>query len=615
MTQQSGPFRALVEELKAGRVSRRDFLGHAARLGVGVPVALFVLNHTKIDAVHAQDAAPAGRPEVGTEGQTRGAGGEVKILQSQAASHASLHVSTGTKDQLAASLVTEPLLSYAPDGSLIPTLATEVPTIENGMLAEDLSSVTFKLQEGVLWSDGTPFTAADVQYTWQWIMTPENSSISSTTWAVIKDIQTPDDLTVEVTFTSPLIAWYVPFSGSYLGGIYPKHILDGGGVEASDAFRTNPIGTGPYKVESFSVDDQVIYVMNENYREPNKPYFERVNLKGGDESSLTAQAVLQTGDWDFAWNLQVEPEVLREFEKGGKGTVKASAPSNVERILINFSDPNDESMGERSHKEVPHPFWSDMNVRQALSYATDRDTMANQFYLGGDLEPPAQDILFVTGLFESTGSTPFEFNLEKAAAALDAAGWTLDGDVRTKDGRELEITYSTSINSVRQKCQAVMKDNLESIGFKVQLKRVDASVFFDSAAGNEQNAQHFYEDLLMYTNGPSSTFPLNYMASWYGGEDNISQKSNGWSGVNEARYNNEEYNALYERAVATTDAEEATELLIQMNDHVVNNIVVVPEVARAAEKYAISNTLNDANIGGSLFEALYWNIANWNRVA
>ena len=614
MTQQSGPFRALVEEFRAGRVSRRDFLGNAAKLGVGLPVALFVLNNTKTTAVHAQDAAPAGRPSVGTEGQTRGAGGELKILQWQAATHAFQHVSTGTKDQLAASMVSEPLLSYAPDGTLIPTLAAEVPTIENGGLAEDLSTVTFKLQEGIVWSDGTPFTSADVKFTHEWIVTPENASISATTWGVIASIDTPDDLTAVVTFNEPLIGWYAPFAGSYLGTIIPKHVLEAGG-EAKTSFLTNPIGTGPYKVESLTENDQVIYVVNENYREPNKPFFERVNLKGGGDASSAAQAVLQTGDWDFAWNLQVEPQVLAEFETGGKGTVKASAPSNVERILINFSDPNDESMGERSHKDVPHPIWSDVNARQALSYASDRQTLANQFYLGGDLEPPAQDILFITGSFESTTSTPFEFNLEKAAAALDAAGWTLDGDTRKKDGRDLEITYSTSINPVRQKNQAVMKQNLESIGFKVQLKRVDAGIFFDSAAGNEQNAQHFYEDLLMYTNGPTSTFPLNYMAGWYGGADNISQKSNQWSGVNESRYNNAEYNAMYEQAQASTDAEEASALLIEMQDHVINNIVVVPLVARAAEKYAIANTLNDENVGGSLFEALYWNIANWNRIA
>ncbi|HQY30247.1 MAG TPA: ABC transporter substrate-binding protein, partial [Thermomicrobiales bacterium] len=247
--------------------------------------------------------------------------------------------------------------------------------------------------------------------------------------------------------------------------------------------------------------------------------------------------------------------------------------------------------------------------------ATDRETISTQFYLGGDLEPPAKNILTGIGLLESP-NTSFEFNLEKAAALLDEAGWTKDGDTRKKDGVEMKIVYSTSINSVRQKTQALNKQNWESIGIKVNLKQVDAGIFFDSAAGNDQNAQHFYAVLLMYTNGPTSSFPLNYMQAWYSGTPgSVSQKSNNWGGINESRYQSDEYNAMYDRLTQTTVPEEATGLFIAMNDHLINNQVIVPEVARASESYAITNTLNNENVAGSLFEALYWNMANWNRIA
>jgi peptide/nickel transport system substrate-binding protein len=613
MTQQTGPFRALYEELKAGRISRRDFLSRAAMLGVGAPVALFVVNSVNPSGVAAQ---AAGAPSAGTEGQTRGAGGELKMLQWQAATHMGLHTSTGTKDSLAASLITEPLLSYLPDGTLIPTLAAEVPSIENGGVSEDLTTVTYKLKEGVLWNDGQPFSADDVVFTWQWITDPANSSINISTYQLISSVEAVDPLTAKVTFAQPQITWFVPFVNSYVGSIYPKHVLEGGGEDAYRAFVQAPVGTGPYKVESFTENDQVVYVMNENYREPNKPFFERVNLKGGGDAVSAAQAVLQTGDWDFAWNLQVERQILEQLVANGKGTVQASPATNVERILINFSDPDDDSMGERSHKDVPHPMWSDLKVRQALAFATDRDTLSNQFYAGGDLEPGAKNILTGLAAAESP-NTSYEFNLEKAAALLDEAGWVLDGDTRKKDGKEFTISYSTSINAVRQKTQALNKQNWESIGIKVNLKQVDPGIFFDSAAGNEQNAQHFYEDLLMYTNGPSSSLPISYMQSWYAGPDgeNLSQKANNWSGVNESRYANADYDAMYEQLTAATDLETANGLLIAMNDHLINDQVIVPEVARAAEKYAILNTLNNDNIAANAFEALYWNIANWNRVA
>jgi peptide/nickel transport system substrate-binding protein len=614
MTHQTGPFGALYEQFKAGRISRRDFLAGATKLGVAAPVTLFVMNATKVDVAHAQDAAPAERPAFNTENQTRGSGGELRMLQWQGVTHFGLHTATGTKDQLGASLVTEPLLSYLPDGTLSATLAAEVPSVENGGLAEDFSSVTYKLKEGVLWSDGTPFTADDVVFTWQWITNTENSAIDFTTYEIISAAEAIDPLTVKITFATPQRAWYLPFVGSYLGSIYPKHVLEAG-PDAYAAFILNPVGTGPYIVESFQSNSQVVYAINQNYREPNKPFFERVNIIGQGDSTSAAQGVLETGDFDFAWNLQTETAILNALVENGIGTVQASPATNVERLLINFSDPDDESMGERSHKDVPHPIWSDIKCRQALSLATDRDTIATQFYLGGDAEPGAKNILTGLAAFESP-NTSYEFNLEKAAALLDEAGWVLDGDVRKKDGREFAITYSTSINQVRQKTQAVNKQNLESIGIKVTLKQVDAGIFFDSAAGNEQNAQHFYEDLLMYTNGPSSIVPLSYMDSWYAGPDgsNISQKSNNWGSRNESRYANADYDAMFEECRNATDPEVQAGLFVQMNDHLINEVVIVPEVARAAEKYAIINTLNNDNIAATFLEALYWNIANWNRV-
>jgi len=327
--------------------------------------------------------------------------------------------------------------------------------------------------------------------------------------------------------------------------------------------------------------------------------------------------VLQTGDWDFAWNLQVEQKILDQMQTdGGKGTVIIVPGTAVERVLINFSDPNQEVNGQRSEMHTPHPFWSDHAVRLALSQATDRATISTQFYAGEPGEPPAKNILTGIAVVEDPNTT-WEFDIEKAKATLDAAGWTLDGDTRKKGDVELKIVYSTSINPVRQKTQAVNKQNWEAAGFKVQLKQVDAGIFFDSSAGNDQNAQHFFCDLLMYTNNPSSTLPLPYMLSWYGGKDgaNISQKENGWSGVNESRYNNPDYDSLYDQAAVETDAEKAAQLFIQMNDLLINDVTIVPLVQRAAEKYAITNSFNNDNVAGSFFEVLYWNAANWNRVA
>ena len=149
---------------------------------------------------------------------------------------------------------------------------------------------------------------------------------------------------------------------------------------------------------------------------------------------------------------------------------------------------------------------------------------------------------------------------------------------RKKGDLELSFTYSTSINPVRQKTQAVVKDNFSKIGVDVQLKQVDAGIFFDSAAGNDQSYTHFFEDLEMYTSSPGFSFPSDYAEAFYTGTDgsNLSRKSNQWSGQNLARYQNPDYDAAYDEVKATTDPERAAELFITMNDIVINDLRLHP---------------------------------------
>ncbi len=606
-------FGRLFEEFKTGGITRRQFLERTGALGMSLPLAAFVANTARPRSAAALQAAPGVAPDAGMEGRTRGQGGELKLIQWQAPTLLNPHVATGTKDALAGCLVVEPLMNYLPDGSVIPRLVEEVPSFENGLLKEDLTGFTATLKSGVLWSDGTPFTTADVIFTHQWVTTPENVSVNIEFWKPIQTITAIDELTFEVAYATGNLNWYAPFTGTSIGYILPKHVLEGG-AEASAAFNQAPIGTGPYIVTSFAPNDQVIYEANPNFRDPNKPFFQSINLKGGGDAASAARAVLQTGDWDFAWNLQVEPAVLDELKNsGGKGTFQAVAGAQLERININFSDPNTEVDGQRSQKDTPHPILGDLAVRQAMALAVDRETISTQFY--GDGEPPTSNVVNGLPAFISP-NTSFEFNLDKARETLDAAGWTLDGDIRKKGDVELKLTYSTSINPVRQKTQAVVKQALEEIGFEIALQQVDSGIFFDGSPGNEQNIGHMYVDFNMYTNGPGSPVPTDFLTAWYAGPDgvNISQSTNGWNSQNRQRYVNAEYDALYDQLRATADAEQAAQIIIQMNDILVNDVAIIPQVNRAADKYAISNRLRNENVALSSMELDYWNATNWNTV-
>jgi peptide/nickel transport system substrate-binding protein len=415
---------------------------------------------------------------------------------------------------------------------------------------------------------------------------------------------------VKITFVESNPFWFDPFTGTATGFVYPKHILEAG-PEAHDAFSLSPVGTGPYKVESFTPNDTVSYVINETYREPNKPFFSTVTIKGGGDAAAAARAVLQTGEFDFAWKLQVEPDILAAMvTEDAPGVLMEYPGVAVERLNFQFADPWTEVDGQRAQKDTKHPFFTDPAVREAIATAIDRQLIADSFYGNGQIA--ATNLLYGDPLTESP-NTSWEYNPEKAAQILEDAGWVMDGDVRAKDGIELKIVYATSVNPVRQKTQAVVKANLEAIGIAVELVQVDASTYFDTAVGNDQNIGHFYWDMNMLQSVPNSPRPMQSMETWYAGPngENIAQAENDWAGQNPSRYASEEYDALLEAARVAIDPQELADLFIGMNDHLVNNRVIVPLVV-AGEPRAISRRLRQENIALAPFSGDYWNIANWN---
>ncbi len=538
----------------------------------------------------ATEAASGGTEPTATQatdsgGMGRGMGDLVRILYWQAPTILNPHFAQGDKDSSASSLVLEPLIHFDASGEIVLALAAEVPSIENGGLAEDGTSVTWKLRDDVLWSDGTPFTAEDVRFTWQYVVDPDSSATSLATYSAIEDVEVIDDYTVTLHFANPNPAWMVPFATGYGGQVLPKHLLeDVIGVKARDSeFNLNPVGTGPYIVTDFNPGDVVTYAINENYRFADKPWFSTVEFKGGGDATSAARAAMQTGDVDYAWNLQVEAEILNQMADSAEtGELLVTPGNSVERILINLSDPKDDSQGERSKLGVDHPFLSDIEVRKALTMLCDRDTIANELY--GAAGAPTSNTLVSPERFVSPNTT-YTFDPDAAAAALEAAGWTWSGSgLRSKDDVEMSMLYQTSTNPVRQKNQEIIKQACEDIGIAVEIKAIDAGVYFSSDAGNPDTWAHFYADIEMFTNGPSTPYPISYMANYKSDEPeiDIAQESNSWSGSNAYRWINEEYNGLYRKAETELDAGAQPELFIRMNDLIVmEDIVEIPLVHRA----------------------------------
>ena len=627
---QNGKLRTLVDGLASGEISRRDFMNRAAGLGIAGASALMLANAAGVSAKNGYrngfavyqgaDGTPVASPEAGapgipsenTEGQTRGEGGEVKLIQWQAPTLMSPHISSGTKDFLAAQLVLEPLIHYTPEAIMVPNLLTELPSVENGQLAEDLTWVELSLIPDVVWSDGEPLTSEDIAFTIDWVKNTDNNSVNINSYEPIDSYEIVDELTIRVTFKSPNPFWFDPFAGTSTGFVYPKHILEVEG--AHDQFVISPIGTGPYVVESFTPNDEAIYQANENYREPNKPFFQTVQLKGGGDAAAAARAVIQTGEYDYAWNLALEPDVISGMESDEAPGEILAIPGisvTVERVNFNFSDPNTEVDGQRSEMNTPHPFLSDDAVRRAIVLGVNRQQMVENFY--GQGQDLATNVVYGDDAVIST-STEYEYDPEKAAQTLEDAGWVMgDSGVREKDGVALDVMFATSVNSVRQKIQSVVKANLDEIGFRVQLEQIDSGIYFDASAGNDDNIYKFYWDFSLYQSVPNNPRAVSYMELWYAGPDgaNIAQASNGWNGGNNSRWMNEDYDAAFEAALTETDPDRLTELFVEMNDLVIHNDVVLP-IVLANNPRANNKRLNRNNIARAAFSYDYWNIANWN---
>ncbi len=543
----------------------------------------------------------------------RGAGGDLKILYWQAPTILNPHQATGTKDNDASRLVLEPLAANAADGSFIPVLAQEVPSVQNGDVSKDLTTVTWKLKKDVKWSDGTPFTADDVVFTEKYQCDKASATSTSDRCENLKSVEKVDANTVKVTYKSPqsfFLQWGTATSGAILNA--KQYASCVGAAAKSCPADQKPIGTGPYKVRDFKPGDTVLYDLNDNYRDPNKPFFKSVTFKGGGDATAAARAAFQTGDVDYAWNLQVEASLLNGLAKApdAKAILSTVYGSSVERLMINFSNPSASLGDQRGEPGTKHPFFSDKAVRRALAMATDRSTVAEQLYGGGLTGKATCNILTAPPAVDSkntAGMDVCKFNVNAANAELDKAGWVKGADgVRAKGGVRLELTYQTTVNPVRQKTQDIMKAAWEKAGFKVNLKSVPADVFFTNVSPD--GANHFWADVEMFTNN-SDIDPTSYFAAWT--SQQAAGKANNWNGNNYNRYQNPDYDKLFEQLKGETDQAKRNDIAIKMNDLLISDVVVIPLINRTFATDGISKQLK--GVKTSPWDSEMWNIADWSK--
>jgi len=590
--------RRLIGDVKRGKLSRRGFAQRLLAVGLTAPIATQLLAISGV--AHAQ-------PKSQYKPTKRGGGGLLKVLWWQGPTLLNPHFAVGTKDQDGSRIFYEPLAAWDPDGNLKPKLAASIPGREDGTLAADGKSVVWKLKQGVTWHDGRPFTADDVVFNWQYAKDPATAAVTSGSYNDIM-VDKVDQYSVRVTFAKATPFWADAFVGTR-GMMIPKHLFaDFIGAKSREApTNLKPVGTGPYMFKDFKPGDLVAGVINPNYHEPNRPYFDAIEMKGGGDAVSAARAVLQSGEFDFAWNLQVEDEILQRLEKGGKGKVVISPGGNIEHIQVNFTDPWTEVDGERSSLKTKHPTLSDPAVRQAISMLVDKDSVEKHIY--GRTGIATANFVNNPARFVSK-TTKYEFNVDKAADILEKAGWKKGGDgIREKDGKKLKFVYQTSINQPRQKNQAIVKQAAQKAGIDIELKSVTASVFFSSDVANPDTYTKFYCDLQMYTTTMSQPDPEVFMLQFTSAE--AATKDNKWQGRNITRWQNKEYDDNHKASQSELDPVKRAAMLIKANEMVINDHVVIPVVARPTVS-AVGLKLN-ASISG--WDNNTWDLSDWYKDA
>ena len=544
----------------------------------------------------------------------RGRDGHLNVLYWQAASSMNPYLSGGTKEIEASSLVIEPLAHYDENGNMVPVLVDEIPTIENGGVASDLRSITWKLRKDIVWSDGSPLTAHDVVFSGEYCLHPDGGCTSLNYFSDVSGLEALDDHTVKVNFGVAKPFPYGPFVGSTTPVIQKAQFADCLGVKAVECTDANfgPIGTGPFMVDEFRANDVVTLSANEKFREADKPAFATATFKGGGDAASAARSVLETGEFDYAWNLQVEPEVLAQMEAAGKGKVVTAFGTSVERLMVNQTN-NDPALGPDKRSLYldgtnPHPFLSDPAVRRALSLAIDRQILVDAGY--GAAGKPTCNVLPAPAVYASMANDEcLTQNTEEANRILDEAGWMPGDDgVRAKDGVRISILYQTSTNSVRQGTQALIKQMWEQIGVETELRNIDAAVFFGGDPASPDTYMKFYADIEMYTNNFSGTDPESYMANWTC--EKIPGPENQWLLSNIQRQCVPEYDALSAEMSQTASLEERARLAKEMNDIIVGNHYMIPLIWRGSVS-AHANTLMGVRMNA--WDSELWNVADWHR--
>jgi peptide/nickel transport system substrate-binding protein len=491
----------------------------------------------------------------------------------------------------------EYLIDVNEKGEYVPVLLSEVPSVANGGVSEDGLTITYKLKKGVKWSDGQPFTSADVKFTWEALVNPKNLVKSRSGYELIESVETPDDHTAVVKYKE----YYAPYLTRF-APVLPKHIL--GELEnMNDApYNRMPVGTGPFRVTEWVSGDHITMEKNPHYREADKIKIDKLFFKI-IPSREVGIAQIQAGDIDGVWDL-IEAQIPM-MEKNPEVSLCLSNALVSERLIMNHSSPVAPNNG---NPDFPHPILADLRVRQAIEYAVDKNTIIDKL-LYGKARPGTTEI--PDGWAHNPDVKPTEYDPEKAKQLLEEAGWKPGPDgIRQKDGNRLRLKITTTTgNKLREMVQQVLLAQMKAVGIEFYIENVPSSVLFGSWSNDADRKKGRY-DILMYTTGPGIDPHQQYEGYFH--SKNIPTEANGGSGYNYTRHRDAELDKWLDLAGKAPSMEKRAEAYRKAQERVAQ---IVPHIYlyRRVNVHAFRNNIKGwkPNGYGIIDAVATWNVADW----
>ena len=542
--------------------------------------------------------APATEPPVSSEG---GGGTVTLIIPEEPTTLNYFLADAAIVRQAAEATAMTGLATINEKGEYVATLAQELPSLDNGGLSADYLTVTWKLREGLKWSDGEALTSDDVKFTVEVLSNPDAGALTGTSgFDLITSVETPDDLTAVLTYSAP----YPGYLDQFAYGLFPRHATGEPADMANWEWNRNPVGAGPFIVSNWASGESITMTRNPNYYETGKPYLDSLVFAIVPEPAAQTAMMLNSEAQMQLW----PGEFKADYDELLKGIATQHLIPGIWNMAIDFnlSAPFD---GDPT-ASAPHPILGDIRVRQAIASAIDYQTLQKDVLKGsaGDSTNP-----FAYGWYQCDLPRAFDYDVEKANQLLDEAGWVMGDDgirvakgaMYAEDGTRLslELQGYTAFDPL-QLTEEFIVENLKAVGVEARIQNYDFSIIFGTFEDNSPRAVGDY-DMLIFDRG-FTTEPQGYNFDAYH-SSRIPTAENP-TGGNYFRWVNADVDAALETAGSSFDLQTRKDAYCTVGQAVIDDLPQV-YLYLFQDNYGVADNLDGYVL--STWGSMSWGAQNW----